>query len=48
MERKWPIAVRNAQIAFAGLPKGSPDSLRAQDIELSARAELEKKKKKGR
>ncbi len=45
MERKWPIALRNAQIAYAGLPKGSADALRAQDIELIAKSELEKRKK---
>jgi predicted Zn-dependent protease len=46
MEQKWPVALRNAQIAYAGLPKGSPDSLRAQDIELIAKNEVEKIKKK--
>lgn len=45
MERRWPIALRNAEIAYQGLPKGSPDSLRAQDILLIAKNEVEKKKK---
>ena len=45
MAQRWPVALRNAQIAYAGLPQGSPDSLRAQDIELIAKNELEKSKK---
>ncbi len=45
MAQKWPIALRNAQIAYGGLPPGSPDSLRAQDIELVAKNALDKLKK---
>ncbi|MDF2637827.1 MAG: peptidase [Novosphingobium lindaniclasticum] len=39
-------ALRSAQAAEAGLPSGSPDWLRAQDIEMQARAELERKKRR--
>ncbi|WP_404479475.1 M48 family metalloprotease [Novosphingobium sp. BL-52-GroH] len=38
-------ALRSAQAAEAGLPSGTPDWLRAQDIEMQARAELERGKK---
>ncbi|HKT85694.1 MAG TPA: M48 family metalloprotease [Novosphingobium sp.] len=39
-------ALASAQAAEAGLPTGSPDWLRAQDIEMQARAELERQKKR--
>jgi Putative Zn-dependent protease, contains TPR repeats len=39
-------ALLSAQAAEAGLPTGSPDWLRAQDIEMQARAELERNKKR--
>ncbi|HKR90968.1 M48 family metalloprotease [Novosphingobium sp.] len=39
-------ALMSAQAAEAGLPNGSPDWLRAQDIEMQARAELERRKKR--
>ena len=39
-------ALVSAQAAEAGLPTGSPDWLRAQDIEMQARAELERQKKR--
>jgi len=39
-------ALRSAQAAEAGLPTGTPDWLRAQDIEMQARAELERDKKR--
>ena len=39
-------ALRSAQAAEAGLPQGSPDWIRAQDIEMQARAELERDKKR--
>ncbi len=42
MSRQYPLALRSAQAAAAGLPEGSPDWLRAQDIELQARGELER------
>ena len=40
--RRYPEALRSAQAAEAGLPVGSPDWIRAQDISLQARAELER------
>lgn len=42
MSRRYPEALRNAQAAEAGLPRGTPDWIRAQDIALQARAELER------
>ena len=42
MNRRYPEALRNAQAAEAGLPVGSPDWIRAQDISLQVRAELER------
>ena len=41
MRRQYDLAIRSAQVAEVGLPEGSPDWLRAQDIGLQARAELE-------
>ncbi|NVE95328.1 M48 family metalloprotease [Altererythrobacter lutimaris] len=41
MTRRYPDALRSAQAAEAGLPVGSPDWIRAQDISLQARAALE-------
>lgn len=45
MNRLYPEALRNAQAAEAGLPYGSADWIRAQDVALEARAELERLKK---
>lgn len=42
MNRRYPEALQNAQAAEAGLPYGSPDWIRAQDVALEARAELER------
>jgi predicted Zn-dependent protease len=42
MARNYPEALRNAQAAEAGLPVGSPDWIRAQDVALEARAALER------
>ncbi len=42
MFRQYPEALRSAQAAEASLPTGSPDWIRAQDIALQARAELER------
>ena len=39
-------ALRNASAAEAELPKGSPDWLRAQDIAMHARAEIERARKR--
>jgi predicted Zn-dependent protease len=42
MNRNYPEAIRSAQAAEAGLPRGTPDWIRAQDIGLEARAALER------
>jgi predicted Zn-dependent protease len=42
MNRLYPQALANAQAAEASLPYGSPDWIRAQDVALEARAELER------
>jgi predicted Zn-dependent protease len=39
-------ALRDAQAAEAGLPKGSPDWLRAQDIAMQSRAAIERMEKR--
>ena len=41
MRRQYPLALRSAQTAEAGLPYGSPDWLRAQDVAAEARALME-------
>lgn len=41
MQRQWFLALGSAQVAEAGLPEGTPDWLRAQDIRMQAQAELE-------
>ena len=46
MNRRYPEALRSAQAAEAALPYGSPDWLRAQDISLQARGELERLQKR--
>ena len=40
------LALRNAEAAMQGLPQGSPDWIRAQDISLVARAEVERERKR--
>jgi len=40
------LALRNADMAMQGLPQGSPDWIRAQDISLVARAEVERERKR--
>jgi len=47
LERRWPVALQNAQTAYNGLPRGTPDSIRAQDILLVSKSALEKSKKHG-
>jgi predicted Zn-dependent protease len=42
MNRLFPQALQNAQAAEASLPYGSPDWIRAQDVALEARGELER------
>lgn len=46
MSGRMEEALRSAQAAEAGLKEGTPDWLRAQDIEMQARAELERDKKR--
>ncbi|WDA42430.1 M48 family metalloprotease [Erythrobacter sp. BLCC-B19] len=46
MNRQYPAALANAQAAEAYLPYGSPDWIRAQDVALEARAELERVQKR--
>jgi predicted Zn-dependent protease len=40
------LALRNAEMAMQGLSQGSPDWIRAQDISLVARAEVERGRKR--
>jgi predicted Zn-dependent protease len=40
------LALHNADTAMLGLPEGSPDWIRAQDISLVARAEVERERKR--
>ena len=42
MSRRYPAALQNAKAAEAGLPRGTPDWIRAQDIALEARSALER------
>jgi predicted Zn-dependent protease len=42
------LAYASAQMAMKGIPAGSPDYLRAQDIAMVSRAELAKKDKRYR
>ncbi len=44
--RDAPLALRSAELAMAGLPQGSPDWIRAQDIAMVARAEVERSRKR--
>lgn len=46
MAGRMEEALRSAQAAVAGLPQGTPDWLRAQDIEMQARAALERDRKR--
>lgn len=48
MSGSYAEALRSAQAAEAGLPQGSPDWLRAQDITMQARALLERQRDGGR
>jgi predicted Zn-dependent protease len=48
MSRQYLLAVRSARNAQAGLAANSPDWLRAQDIEMQARALLEQEESRGR
>ncbi len=46
MNRQMQLAFASASAAEAGLPKGSPDWLRAQDIAFQARAAIEDQRKR--
>ena len=46
LEDKPRLALASAEAAMKGIPTGSPDWLRAQDIAMVSRAELKKKKNK--
>jgi predicted Zn-dependent protease len=46
MNRRFPEALQNAQAAESSLLYGSPDWIRAQDVALEARAELERMRDK--
>ncbi len=49
LEGQAPMALRNASVAMAGLPKGTADWLRAQDIALVAKTQVDDKRgKRGR
>jgi predicted Zn-dependent protease len=48
LEGNPKMALATAQLAMKGIPAGSPDYLRAQDIAMVSRAELAKKDKKYR
>lgn len=45
LEGNNPLALRSAEAAMAGIDKGSGDWLRAQDIAMAARGELDRDKK---
>lgn len=46
LEGNSKMALASAQIAMKGIPQGTPDWLRAQDIAMVSKAELSKKKDK--
>ncbi len=46
MSLRFQQALASAEAAEAGLPKGSPDWLRAQDIAMQARGEIERRAKR--
>jgi len=48
LENNPKLAYASAEMAMKGIPNGSPDYLRAQDIAMVSRAELAKKDKKYR
>jgi len=48
LENQPKMALASAQMALKGIPPGTPDYLRAQDIAMVSRAELAKKDKKYR
>lgn len=48
LEGSPKMALASAEMAMKGIPPGTPDYLRAQDIAMVSRAELKKKNKKDR
>ncbi len=48
LTQQWPLALRYAEVAMAGIDPNAPDWLRAQDIAYVARAAIEKTGKKRR
>ncbi len=46
LQLQFPQALQSAEAAEAGLPQGSPDWLRAEDIKLQSRAAIERQKKR--
>ena len=46
LEGKPRLALRSAQLAMKGIPAGTPDYLRAQDIAMVSQAEIKKDRKK--
>ena len=48
LEGNPKLALASARVALKGIPVGTPDYIRAQDIEMVARAEIKKKDKKDR
>ena len=46
LEGNAKLALASARQAMAGIPSGTPDYLRAQDIAMVSQAELDKDKKK--
>ena len=48
LEGKPKLALASAEMAMKGIPNGTPDYLRAQDIAMVSKAELKKKDKKRR
>lgn len=45
LEGRANLALRSAEAAMAGIPKGAPDWIRAQDIAMASRGELENEKR---
>ena len=48
LQGQAPLAMRNANIAMAGIPKGTPDWLRAQDISMVATNQVDSKRRGGK
>jgi len=48
LEGRPRLALANAEVAVRGLPQGSPDWIRAQDIAIVSKAAAEDEKRKRR